>query len=870
INDLELDIAKDGSYSVAAVIAEDPPWTLDLGPVPLTVSDVRVFASRPAKGASSGSFSGVIRPGDAFELAFAYDTPGDFVLRAELPDVRLLDLVRGLTDRPVALPQGFDLEFTDGYVLIQESGPNLVFQFATTMEGLGTVAFEARRVGGGAGGWGFAAGLDLSVPRLSSLPGLDALAPFEDMFHLDQVVLLVASFDDPGFTFPSLAAFNAPTLSTGSLKLPAHAGGVIQGLNAFARWTLDTTSREQKLLRDFLALEATLGVTLQVARDPKEESRLYASVDAQVQGVSLSCQLGGQMRGGEVGWFLTGTATAPIQGRPVQFDVTLLFVPNGAFLSGSMKGAVEFGGITLSNVALVVGMSWEAIPSVGITASIAVEHFDSSVAIFFDSADPSRSMLAGAVSGLTLADVLDTFAGDVAPSDVDAVLSHIGLVGTGAFTLDAALADALDDRDLEAVSAAFAAHGVPIPATAAQVVLAVGKKGEHWFLTDMTTMLHYELEKTADGVRVTLEPQLYIVPQTTAIGALVFQQGTFLTAGFDLLSFHGEGKVMVMPSRGIEAEGAMDRVVIGHESLFVLESMDGKGGPYLSISTSGRPEHEDPRLRHPHARIDGRLKMLGLEEAIYLDVSVDGLAFAVEGKRGRAIAYALHGKIGGPTQLAAGGSLDVGIGTIDLGPLGKVDIGTGVHGTLDVGVEGARSHAAFEGGFRYAGREYALPRVDLDVRTASLLTLPEALAALVEKELKKLFADPARWAKYVHDGLVAGVADVGGVLKNVYGASMDQAAQWMTQAGYGVDEIGNALKNAWNPYSADVAKALKNAGHAVDEVGNFLEHAYDLSPKKLSKRLKEAGYSNKKIEKYFKDLGGDFKKYAKKMDPSKW
>ncbi|HEX7120180.1 MAG TPA: hypothetical protein VF212_15405, partial [Longimicrobiales bacterium] len=46
INDLELDIAKDGSYSVAAVIAEDPPWTLDLGPVPLTVSDVRVFASR--------------------------------------------------------------------------------------------------------------------------------------------------------------------------------------------------------------------------------------------------------------------------------------------------------------------------------------------------------------------------------------------------------------------------------------------------------------------------------------------------------------------------------------------------------------------------------------------------------------------------------------------------------------------------------------------------------------------------------------------------------------------------------------------------------------------------------------------------------
>src|SRR5690606_39278997 len=68
---------------------------------------------------ASGCFSGVISPGDAFEIAFAYDTPGDFILRADLPDVTLMELVRGLTDRPVALPAGFDLEFTNGYVQIK-------------------------------------------------------------------------------------------------------------------------------------------------------------------------------------------------------------------------------------------------------------------------------------------------------------------------------------------------------------------------------------------------------------------------------------------------------------------------------------------------------------------------------------------------------------------------------------------------------------------------------------------------------------------------------------------------------------------------------------------------------------------------------
>jgi hypothetical protein len=911
VDRMQLGADKRGNLSFAATVADERPWTLDLGPAPLTVSDVNVIVSRGAGTTASGSFSGVIALGDELELEVAYNTPGDFRMRAELPDVRMMQLVGRLTNQAASLPGGFDLTFKDSVVLIQKSGADLVFQLATTMSDLGTVAFEVRRTSAGRGAWGFAAGVDMTGLRLSSLPGLGALSAFEDVFGLDELVLVVASFDDPGFVFPGLAAFNSPTIRAGNLALPAQAGGVVRGFNAYARWALDTTSREQEMLRKFLGLNPSLGVTLQVGVNPSRNSRLYVSYDTTIQGHPFSCKFGGQIKDGQVGLFLTGTLQAEIQRQPVKFDVTMLLVANGAFFSGSMLGTITFEGIKLSNLALVIGVSWEAIPSLGVAATLTVGKFQSSLAIFFDSTDPSRSLLAGSVSDLSLKDVLDTFAGRVPLSDVDAVLGQVALVGTSEFTLGAEVSSALDNLQIDAVSAAFAGAGVTIPSSASQVLLNVSRPGERWFLTDTARMLHYGLVKTPGGVRVTLSPQLYCAPRTTFIGALRFDQGIFLNAGLKVMSFDAMAKILVKPSVGISVDGRTSRVVIGNESLFRVESDDGKQGPLLSAATFKQPALQDPSLKVPHFLLDGSLSLLGLKQSVYVSLNTKGFKFDLKGvlKPGPNFdipgdfGYDLSGRFNGPRDLGAGGSLDVEVGTIDLGKLGKVKVDSGVTGALDVGVKEKEMWAKFAGGFELAGEKVTLPKVDLDVRTASLLQLPKRLVGLVKDALNGLFKDAAKWARLVRDGVITGVSDVGDVLKSVYnmtaeqaasllkgagyaanevggalksayGSTMDEAAKLLRGAGYTVNQVGGALKYAYGATAKTAAAALKGAGYAVDETGRFVKDTYKLGAKQLEGVLKDAGYASNQIKSFFNSLGGEFKDFFEdvgdKLDPTKW
>lgn len=855
VDRMQLGADQRGNLSFAATIADERPWTLDLGPAPLTVSDVNVIVSRGAGTPASGSFSGVIALGDELELAVAYNTPGDFVMRAELPDVRLMQLVGKLTNQAASLPGDFDLTFQDSVVLIEKSGQDLVFQLATTMDDLGTVAFEVRRTAAGQNAWGFAAGIDMTGLRLSSLPGLGALSAFESVFQLDELLLVVASFDDPAFMFPGLAAFNTPTIRAGNLTLPAQAGGVVRGFNAYARWTLDTASREQEMLRKFLGLNPSLGITLQVGVNPSQNSRLYVSYDTTIQGHPFSCKFGGQIKEGQVGLFLTGTLQTEIQKQLVRFDVTMLLVANGAFFSGTMLGTITFEGIKLSNLALVIGVSWEAIPSLGIAATLTAGKFQSSLAIFFDSTDPSRSLLAGSVSDLSLKDVLETFAGRVPLSDVDALLKQVALVGTSEFTLGADVSAALDNLQIDAISAAFAKAGVTIPSVAAQVLLNVSKPGERWFLTDMSRMLHYGLVKTPGGVRVTLSPQLYCAPQATFIGALRFDQGIFLNAGLKIMSFDAMAKILVKPSVGISVDGRTSRVVIGNEALFCVESNDGKQGPLLSAATFKQPALQDPSLKDPHFLLDGSLNLLGLKQSVYVSLNPKGFKFDIKGvlKPGPNFdipgdfGYDLNGRFNGPKDLGAGGSLNAAVGTIDLGKLGKVKVDSGVTGALDVGVKDKDMWAKFAGGFELAGETVTLPKVDLDVRTASLLQLTKRLVGLVKDALNGLFKDAAKWAKLVRDGIITGVSDVGEVLRSVYNKTADQAAQLLRGAGYAAGQVGATLKTAYGSTAQQAAQALKAAGFAAEEVGFALRKAYSATAQQATQWLKDVGYTANQV-----------------------
>lgn len=810
VETMEFYADKDGSLSFSADMAASPGWTLELGPGPFILHDVRVLATRPAGSPPSGNFSGSVAFGD-FDLSLDYQTPGDLVLRGELEEVKLLLLASKLSNQPVRLPAGFDLTLTDNYAVIRKEGADLSFLLATTMEELGTVAFQVRRLGGGNSSWGFAAGVDLSAGadaaarRLSALPGLSGLKIFEDIFRLDELVLVVSSFDDPEFSFPNLDVFDAPAMGKGKINLPSG-GGVIAGLNAHARWTLDTTAKEQKLLRRILGLNPSLGITLQIGLNPAENSRLYTRQKTTLAGLPLSCELGGQIVDRRAGLFLTGTVQTRISGKDQTFDVTMLLVANGALFSGSMVGTVMFEGIQLSNLALVAGCDWEGIPSLGVAATLVARSIKSSLAVFFDSTDPSRSLLAGSLSELSLKDVLDTFAGPVAPSEVDAVLGRVALLGTSDFTLDAATADALDNLRLEDVSKAFKAKGVKLPGSSAQVLLNVAQRGGKWFLTDLTQMLHYQAVKTPGGIRVTLEPQLYCAPQATTLGGLRFDEGFFLNSGMDILGFRAMAKVFIKIRQGIAVDGSLDRIVIGGPQLFCLESADGSRGPHLSAATFRQPTQPNPDLQSPHFLLDGRIALLGLKSNTYVKLSSSGFIFDTKGSLPNLYDYNLKGRFAGPADLGVGGDLNIKVGTLDFGPLGKITIGSGVAGKLDVGVGRAKSWARFTGGFELAGKTFNLPPIDLDVNSASLLDLPTRVIDEVRKLLSGLLGDPRRWSELALGGAITGISNIPAILESQFRLPAQEAQRLLSGLPGGKEVLDAAAKTA-----ADAAKAAADA-----------------------------------------------------------
>lgn len=520
-----------------------------------------------------------------------------FTTAFALPTVRLRQLLGGFGGAALPLPSQFDLAFAGGPVQVQQSPNNLQFQYATTMAGLGPAAFLAKCTPAAQSRWQAAAALDLGATPLSGLPGLGVLRAVESVFPLSSLLLVVSSadadgFDEGDFALPELAAAGTPAISSDKLQ---QVDSVKKGLNVYGKWQLNSTKREQKLLRTLLGLDQQVSVVLQVGTDPGEGSSLYASKTTTIKGMPFSCQVGGQLSAGTVSLFVNGTLEATIQGRAVQFDANMVFMPNGALLAGSMLGTVAFAGITLSNLGLAVGLSWEGLPSLGIAATLTLASFNSALAVLFDSAEPTKSMLAGAISDLTLNDVVTTFTQTATPAQLADVLKQVRLTATsdqvladgsqGAAALQAVVA-ALDGRDLDAIAAALAKVGIAVPTASAEVLLTTAVPGQKWHLTDLRTVLHYELTKQGDTLRVALSPQLYVVPQDTGIGALAFKQGFFINAKLTIFFLEASVKILVKPTEGIAAAGNLAPITLGHPNLFSLRAAtDPTKGPSVSLAT---------------------------------------------------------------------------------------------------------------------------------------------------------------------------------------------------------------------------------------------------------------------------------------------
>ncbi len=633
VGDLTVDglrlVARPGAYyNVLARLAPRPAaWTVPLGPETLEISDVGLSLGWAAGTGFTGSFSGRLALAGV-DLDVGLQVPGPFALRADLPRLSLATLVEALTGRPVEWPPGLDVVLERARIRIEKRGTAFALVLGAQVEGFGSLVVDIRRVGTQ---WGFAAGFALPAGwRLGQLS--QELAPLDETFRFERMVLVVASFDDPAFEFPDLSAFGDPAITSPRITLPAGAGpGVKAGLNAFAELDLGG-DRGLELIRDSLHLDrATLDVLVQIGANP-----VTALVSAGITGsfngnLRFTGALRVRLAGGAALVGLFGEVALTVGGQPLTFTAELDITPNGALLAGTMPDAWHdaFGvdGLVLSDLALLVGISWELVPAIGVAATMSLGDFAGSAALLFDGTQPTRSLLAGSISDLGLDDVAETLVAGQAeiPDVIRPVLAGCRLEGTHLFDVPATLAADFGTGEVtSAIAAAFLAAGKLTVPTGAGALLTVAEPGRRWHLTDRTTLRHYGIERQGDVLAVSRDVQFYLAPEPTLIGRLPFPAGTRLTAELTAFGFRGQVDVDVDPNAGISAAASLSPVDAG--AIFTLTGGGGTGAPTFSLATYDAP---GAPVRGPHCVVSGAVTMLGFTRDVDLRLSRDGFSLAV-------------------------------------------------------------------------------------------------------------------------------------------------------------------------------------------------------------------------------------------------
>ncbi|HEX8001173.1 MAG TPA: hypothetical protein VF519_00595 [Mycobacteriales bacterium] len=897
VDSLSAQYASDGSYAVAATVAEDVPWTLDLGVTKLVVRNVAAGLTTDASGTSTASLSGQVEVAGV-TLDAAYDSPGEFSIRADVPELRLSSLVAEFCPSGLPLP-AFDVTLGSSYLLVAGDPESLTFTVASQVDGVGLVAFAAQRAESGTG---VAVGIDLGAGRVSDLLDLPALAPLEG--SIERLMVVLSTMERPAFQFPDLAAFQAPALPARGPRLPAHASGLVPGLNVYGLLRSDGDRGLGALLR-FLGVpfDGTVGVTLAVALpDPGNGSRLAVAVDGTVSGVRIAGEAGLLLTGDQPGAYLSARAELAVDGQPVTGTVQAVVLAEGVLVQGSLEGTVTYGPLTLSDLALVVGVDWAGLPSLGVAATLGTSEFDASLAVFVNSTDPSESMLAGSITGATLGGVVRALAGAQVPADLASLLDGIGLRSLHAFTLPADAAKALDGADLPGVSAAFVSVGAPaLPEARNRVLLRPFGDGWHLATIGDDGVTRYTLVRGAGGVDVRLDPQVYLVPREVRLAGLgPFRPRFTVDAEIDVWSIVARVRLDVLPSRGVTADVSVTPVDLF--GVLRVTNEERTGGPLLSLATFADESRPDPATRQPHVHLSGAVSVLGATIAsCYVDVTADGLVTRFTTSPAPFVTVNVHATAtrDGMVGIGAGGT--VGIGTLDLGPLGRVDVGTDATIQVDATADGGGIYGSLSVAVELLGQRWGMHPLDVALTADMLARAGDLVRAHAEALARDFLAVAERWARAVRDGLVAGIeggeqivatlgrefgrgateaaaiardvgcgaAEVAAGVQQAYGYAADETAAALRGAGYAADEAAGAIKSTFSLGAAQAVAALTAAGYEASAVATAVGDAFSLSASQVGDAFREAGRSMEEVAGVLRDAfgysaaqAGDFVKNA--------
>jgi hypothetical protein len=822
--DVELDPGK-STYSLTAGFSTD--WSLDIGDFGLSIAGASIALADTA-GTPSGTVTGTLLLDKTNSFAVTYGVPGGFKLVAQVPSISLSTLVGDLCKAIGTPPPSFDFSFVDSTILITEDGGNFTFQFGTQLDSYGSAALVVQN----ANGWAFAFGLLLDTTKLGALPGLGLLSAFDSIFGLEEIAVIFGTLSGSGFTFPALADFDNPNIKAPAISTPAWNGTLAPGLSIYAM--LDPQNSEAfGWLCKLVDFSGQVAAEVTIPEDPTG-TQLALTISGQINSnMTMSGAFIAKLVGGQPVLSLQGTIPTTIASQSVTFTIAVSFEANGVFVSGNTGAGdtISFCGIDLQNLAIELGVDAEGIPSIGVAGTIMVGTFDSSIAIFFNSATPSQSMFAGSISDVTLDEVLGPIVGLAAgsvPPEVTNLLKQFSLQGTQTVSVPASLSTALDARDATPVIAAFATAGITLDANPANISILGGASGA-WAVTDLSTLFHYHLTPAGATITVEKEAQVKVVPQATQLGTLPpVQAGYALSGELSVFGLYGLLDVNFEPSVGLSVEANMSPIQLLNGSLLTITADgDTSKGPYLSLSSYTQGSVP------PHATASGTVTLLGLVgNSIAIDISPSGGAFLLASTN-PVYSYSINVTLNG-SGFTATGSATLGFNqSVDLGVLGTLPLNVSVGGSVLVTLTGSAATASFSGNFTFEGQGFSTGQVGLDVTSASLENLANEIASAIAGAIKTYLLgnlDPSKWLNWVKNNIIPNVAQNAQMVGQVLGATFHQSADQIASAvnsvlGYGADAAATAL-NAANVTANAAADAMADAGYAAGDIANAIKNAF--------------------------------------------
>ncbi|KJD42837.1 hypothetical protein [Paenibacillus terrae] len=409
------------------------PWNLEIGSVPLTVNEIQFKLTSKGEQSFEATLKGQIDIANSTK-EFVYTMPGQLDVSFDFPEIDLSRLIEAIASGiQLPWPSGFSLSLppSKGHIKLINDSPSL--HVTTNIAGVGEFLLSVFKV---EQEWAVSVLIDLETPRLSSIPGLQSLAPIDSFADLSGLILYNGSKEIKLEALQTIIQGILP-----STKLPDREQVLDKGLSIL---TGPSAIRDPifRLLTEFLQLDTNeAGFTVSVSMpDPTTNSSIYLPfrrVEIQA-GTAIDGRLGGLLRGGIVQAFLAGSVHTEIQKQPVEITVEGTAFPNGFLISGAYLGTIHFDPlpIQLSNLALMIGLSAQGIPSFGFAGTIDIEGWESSIALFINSAQPTQCMIAGSVSSLTLNDVVRLIMGQPLPDGLGQMLGSIGLSGIQALPFE--------------------------------------------------------------------------------------------------------------------------------------------------------------------------------------------------------------------------------------------------------------------------------------------------------------------------------------------------------------------------------------------------------------------------------------------------